>query len=407
MIINEGFLDNAKKIASNGNKNNGIKVPEIRRENYEYHIDISFVFSKKSNRDIDIISKIVFKNSIFKEYGNVYKNSDTEDKDHNIYNISFDSDMFITVDTVYDFIYSLFSTGVNNNLDISITDNSGGIIFSETFDAIILGNISNDIIKRNSFILDNRLFGFLSIKKIFDKFGFPNGRFFRWIKRNEIINVVLFGLFEFKNCILYPISIKNPDRFYEMLVSAGDIKTASILSERQYRYNNAEKIKSELIKNKISDFILSYDEDFNIVIQTTYPILFEKNEYKWFIFKIIRSLISSRKEYSYMHEIINESKSNKIVFSGRYDITDEEPKSIDGNSIKNNFREISGIDDSMSIIIEYSDCPDSETLTEKITNSGFINRYANIDTETNGIKMAQAEIKIKNQFLRYQDSDNS
>ena len=46
MIINEGFLSNAKKIASTQSKNE-VNVPVIRRENWEYKISIWYDSTSK------------------------------------------------------------------------------------------------------------------------------------------------------------------------------------------------------------------------------------------------------------------------------------------------------------------------------------------------------------------------
>jgi hypothetical protein len=40
MIIDESFISNAKKIAETQPQKNEVKVPEIRRENFEYHVYI-------------------------------------------------------------------------------------------------------------------------------------------------------------------------------------------------------------------------------------------------------------------------------------------------------------------------------------------------------------------------------
>ena len=40
MIIDEGFLSNAKKISAEYPHKREVKVPEIKRENYEYQVTI-------------------------------------------------------------------------------------------------------------------------------------------------------------------------------------------------------------------------------------------------------------------------------------------------------------------------------------------------------------------------------
>ena len=42
MTINEGFLSNAKKIAKTKPQQSEVKVPIIKRENFEYHVDIKY-----------------------------------------------------------------------------------------------------------------------------------------------------------------------------------------------------------------------------------------------------------------------------------------------------------------------------------------------------------------------------
>ena len=116
MIINEGFLSNAKKIASQP-QNTEVKVPVIRKENYEYNVNIKI----KSNIEItyfDKIKKIILSNEIFKEYGNVKEDS-FQQKRFFTYLISFDSDFYISIDSVYYFILSIIKYPLEFKISIT------------------------------------------------------------------------------------------------------------------------------------------------------------------------------------------------------------------------------------------------------------------------------------------------
>ena len=66
MIIDEGFLSNAKKIASTQTQNSEANVPVIRRENWEYIIEI-ILSPREAEKGSPIIHKIL-SCTIFKEY---------------------------------------------------------------------------------------------------------------------------------------------------------------------------------------------------------------------------------------------------------------------------------------------------------------------------------------------------
>ena len=92
MIIDEGFLDNAKKIAAeNPQSNSKVKAPVIRRENFEYHIEIKSVSEIRKERILSC--------EMIKECGNF-----SESGKKGSYIIQFDSDLFVSPDSVYEFI---------------------------------------------------------------------------------------------------------------------------------------------------------------------------------------------------------------------------------------------------------------------------------------------------------------
>ena len=114
MIIDEGFLSNAKKISETQPQQSEVKVPEIRRENFEYHVKITYKLISEED-DTKLKSRIL-RCEIFKEYGNVDM---TDDESGSC--IKFDCDMFITEDSVYGFLYCIYSSGLHITPFIIIT----------------------------------------------------------------------------------------------------------------------------------------------------------------------------------------------------------------------------------------------------------------------------------------------
>ena len=110
MIIDEGFLSNAKKIASTQSKSE-VKAPVIKKENYEYHV----TFSNYGEYSIwKGMMKLIRMLDIFKEI--------SEDIKYGYDTCEFDADMFLTIDNVY-MMYSKYYSLVESESSLSGTVN--------------------------------------------------------------------------------------------------------------------------------------------------------------------------------------------------------------------------------------------------------------------------------------------
>ena len=110
MIIDEGFLSNAKKIAST-QSNSEVKAPVIKKENYEYHV----TFSNYGEYSIwKGMMKLIRMLDIFKEISEYIK--------YGYDTCEFDADMFLTIDNVY-MMYSKYYSLVESESSLSGTVN--------------------------------------------------------------------------------------------------------------------------------------------------------------------------------------------------------------------------------------------------------------------------------------------
>ena len=172
MIIDEGFLSNAKKIAETQPQQSEVKIPEIRRENWEYHITISRFIA-----DNNKIQRIINSLDIFKEISELDFGTDEDG-----YGIcEFDADLFITIDNIR-MLYSGFQSYTPN---CRIKDNETGKVKSVRLTTL---NFSNDFIiyqKNEISVLDNRMY-LREISSLCTGFGINKVNFTRWMIRNEI-----------------------------------------------------------------------------------------------------------------------------------------------------------------------------------------------------------------------------
>jgi hypothetical protein len=261
MIIDEGFLSNAKKIASTQPQQSEVRAPVIKRENYEYHIEITFdvLYSKK-------FSKYILSCDIFKEKGNI-------DFDSSENKLTLDADMFITVDTVYKFLYCLNrcakTLDITGEKEISIDCRNH---------QIRIAFITNDYVKL--------------MYKDFEKFGIGRNILMRYMLRNSIIVI-----FDHYSDYIYPFRINYDDmlniikrqetdlRTDVSIYKASDLsrlhnyKVAYILEERKYI-----EIFESLKNYSQCEYIISSGLDSAIFISTAYPVIYE-GEYVYIVFE--------------------------------------------------------------------------------------------------------------------------
>ena len=180
MIIDEGFLSNAKKIAAT-QSNSEVKAPVIKKENYEYHV----TFSNYGEYSIwKGMMKLIRMLDIFKEI--------SEDIKYGYDTCEFDADMFLTIDNVY-MMYSKYYSLVESesslsgtvNGDITIKNNETGKTYGIYLErklykgciSIYDNPYSSDAIKILRKL--SELCTFLGINK-------DNVNFTKWMIRNKI-----------------------------------------------------------------------------------------------------------------------------------------------------------------------------------------------------------------------------
>ena len=174
MIIDEGFIENAKKIAETQPQQSEVKVPEIRRENFGYHITISRFIA-----DNNKIRRIINSLDIFKEISELDFGTDEDG-----YGIcEFDADLFITIDNIR-MLYSGFQSYTPN---CRIKDNETGKVKSVRLTTL---NFSNDFIiyQKNEISVIDKRFMLREVSELCTFFGInkDNINFTRWMIRNEI-----------------------------------------------------------------------------------------------------------------------------------------------------------------------------------------------------------------------------
>ena len=298
MIIDEGFLSNAKKIASTQPQQNEVRVPEIRRENFEYHIEIKY----KNIESIEKASKRILSCDIFKEKGNI-------DLDHSENMLVFDADMFITIDTVHELLYYM-------NRYASILDITGKkLIYIDVLD------YHNTIYKLKMMCMDDYTADYMYDE--YGEFGIGRNALTRWMIRNSII--ILLDSSVHYNKFVYPVRITydeicritgehgkeyiNTDYAFDI---SNNIKHTFIKEPRHNEYMESLKDRSEYI---------IYMEDSYIYIYTAYPVMFEGG----YIYQLFR-IDSEFSEYWYLRNMIDNSikKSEKVknIDTGDIDFID-------------------------------------------------------------------------------------
>ena len=209
MIIDESFISNAKKIAETQPQKNEVKVPEIRRENFEYHVYIYTMGIKEHNIIPEISKKLksaIKRCDIFKETGNFHR-SDEKIKNPDDVCYEFDADLFISIDTIYQMQKKLYF-GTDITIMIDITGN--GLFYQWTAEDMNLDMVYYFNRTRDDYMRLTRMW--YAIRE----FNIGAMVISRWMIRNDVVYV--------------PMSIYEAWNFHPAYIS--DIR--SILKSYEY-----------------------------------------------------------------------------------------------------------------------------------------------------------------------------
>jgi hypothetical protein len=325
MIIDEGFLSNAKNIASTQTQNSEANVPVIRRENWEYEFSISFDSLENKEIDIELEKRYLLSCTIFREYGNVESKVIEKTKKE----IYFGADMFITIDTIYELIRKIvYSTNNHAYILIKIKKYDGNYNRNLFF---VSNNLLLKIIKNGigNIAICNMFDGLQELKTIFEQFGISERNIYRWLYRNETMIIDKSGQ---KNNI-FPVKTDSYKKFFDILLNNNIIASAFKPTDKEYHID--EESKKSIIKTikeeGINQFFMYYTDSFdNIIIQTMFPIK-SSNEIIIPKFKLEKN--NNLKEYIYLHCMMSDFKNNRFYMEdvhliNKYDLKDAHHENI-------------------------------------------------------------------------------
>lgn len=178
MIIDECFISNAKKIAETQPQHSEVKVPEIKRENYEYQVKITLVEHKNYNdldlgKDMRKLCSRIRMCDIFKETSDIELNQISQ-------SYIFKSDMMITTDTIYQMSSIL---NFKDDISIIIEIKGNGLDFSTMIKKIQLDKVY--------YSDEPGIAGNMTLKKLWDiyrnKFGISGRTILNWLRRNDVV----------------------------------------------------------------------------------------------------------------------------------------------------------------------------------------------------------------------------
>ena len=279
-----------------------MKIPEIRRENYEYHVKITYKLISEED-DTKLKSRIL-RCEIFKEYENVDM---TDDESGSC--MTFDCDMFITEDSVYGLLYCIYSSGLHITPFIIITG---------------LNDIKAVPMKYNLFIYpgtamldryaDDALF---QMTNIFGKFWLSPRSISRWMYRNSIMDIIskysVYG--KGKNGV-YPVYIDSFKDISEILESSIECSpvTYDMMTGKHgsSNYMDEELIESAGKYGRKEYFV--YNEGASICIQPAYPFPFD-GRYVYAKFSLEYNKVYSvrmNRSFIYMTEFMNDNKDSSF-----------------------------------------------------------------------------------------------
>ena len=296
MIIDEGFLSNAKKISETQPQQSEVKVPVIKRENWEYKVllEVSENNDKKTRRLINSCE-------IFKE---------TSELIYDRLKYTFGADLFITTDTAFSFLYKAYKSEYIQ--EITFQDETGtdvlDIVNSDIKDfGITLLNIN-----------DRQISTVKRIKKITRLFTdiLTRNAINTWLRNREtvIIDTKYLDMY-----YLYRIYIENTDCIYNILKKYPSymIKTFTDPICRNYVevYNNG-KATSEaadyIIKTGQKELIIQYDyNNPAYIIQSTKPMRIDGTDI-YAYFRLTSNGTTTNYNYNYLNDITNEAESLKL-----------------------------------------------------------------------------------------------
>ena len=250
MLIYEGFLENAKKIASTQPRNSEVNVPVIKKENWEYNITInSTCLSEKYLQNYKICFKKIygkiFSCTIFKEYEII-----SEEYGKYSYTTSINCDLFITPETVYELIrYITKIITIRVVITFTETDTEKQVIHdlnSDEYKSDDGTEIINHIFKMDLTDKKNmasHIMLFMENMKI-SKFNIA-----RWFIMNDV------SFINYSSDTIIPVRMDSP----EYLINKSILHTVKDIHFSFFVYEISEKIikeiKNSILKSKTNKFI--------------------------------------------------------------------------------------------------------------------------------------------------------
>ena len=237
MIIDEGFLSNAKKIAETKPQQSEVKAPVIKKENYEYHMEIDFPDKENVTPEI--------KNSLYVKINNCTLFREIAESKIRKYEMSYDIEVFANVESIYEFYHMLVMFASKHKISIDIFIKDWMIVITwlktEKIEKYILdGNniYTNAFYKKCS---DNE-----ELFNLFELFKISTFNFIKWYVRNDIIILRMFS----DELEYYAATITNIRAFIEKY-SEPDISVYSISVSKdisKYIENHTEENNSDILK---------------------------------------------------------------------------------------------------------------------------------------------------------------
>ena len=308
MIIDEGFLSNAKNIASTQTQNSEANVPVIRRENWEYIIEI-ILSPREAEKGSPIIHKIL-SCTIFKEYEII-----SEEYGKYSYTTSINCDLFITPETVYELIrYITKIITIRVVITFTETDTEKQVIHdlnSDEYKSDDGTEIINHIFKMDLTDKKNmasHIMLFMENMKI-SKFNIA-----RWFIMNDV------SFINYSSDTIIPVRMDSP----EYLINKSILHTVKDIHFSFFVYEISEKIikeiKNSILKSKTNKFIfdcLKNKEQIFLDITTLFPILIKwagnyQYVYPYFKIDIYELNKDNREEFKYLYDMTEKISSCEI-----------------------------------------------------------------------------------------------
>ena len=277
MIIDEGFLSNAKKIASTQPQNTEVRVPEIKRENWEHKVTFYFEPEYKEETTERTVKRFISSCIIFKEHGDISITYEKDKYEDEIIIITILSDLFITFDTLLELltkstykIIPLYKDGEYGYFfeKIIITDSQGNETLKMNISKKTAEQLYRNVLEQNILI---------NIYRKLNSYGFVSPKnFLRWTasgKAPMFTSDIYEKDTELTKCTAenIPVNIHEP----ELLTDMTDWYNPETDELTQYGQHTEHVTLQEIISEyDIHDFFTYKEMDtFNIIIQPAYPII--------------------------------------------------------------------------------------------------------------------------------------